>query len=174
MGMAKLNVWVRSIEHPFMPDSRLTWWIDIFVCNWKPLEWCDKTYYEIPTRCGHIEIDIPPGCYIVQARTASRGHHGYYSSITMVIAGCGETACVNLIPLPLSKYGVQYNTALEFQAMIGNIPKELAKKALEANKAVIEHLPKDVFQFEEEDLKEFMKRTEALEKRDDPKQEPPK
>jgi hypothetical protein len=54
--------------------------------------------------------------------------------------------------------------AVEFQAEIGNIPRELAQKAIEANRAVIEHLPKDCFPVEEaESVKDILKRAEAEE-----------
>jgi hypothetical protein len=40
--------------------------------------------------------------------------------------------------------------ALEFQAEVGHIPKDLAARAIEANNAVLEHLPKDTFPVVEE------------------------
>ncbi len=165
MGMAKLNIWVRDKDFPCKPDMRWKWSVDVFVCDGKPLEWCGTKYYGAhTTHCGHVEIDVPPGCYIVRARTGSKGHHNLFTHMTMVIVGCGETACVNLVPPGVWTCGIQFNMALELQAMIGNIPRELAQKAIEVNRAVIEHLPKDVFQVEkEESVKELLKRTEAEE-----------
>ena len=173
MGMAKLNIWVRDKDFPCKPDMRWVWSVDVFVCDGKPLEWCGTKYYGAHrTRHGHVEIEVPPGCYIVRARTGSKGHHNLFTHVTMVIVGCDETACVNLVPPGAWTCGVQFNMAVEFQAEIGNIPRELAQKAIEANRAIIEHLPKDMFPVEEaEPVKQILKRAEAEQaKKKDPKQ----
>jgi len=63
----------------------------------------------------------------------------------MVIVGCNETVCVNLVPPGAWTCGKEFNMALEFQAELGHIPKDVALRAIDANKAVLEHLPKDKF-----------------------------
>ena len=158
---------------PCKPDMTHLWSVDVFVCDGQPLYWCGTRYYGAhQTHHGHVEIRVPPGCYIVRARTGSKGHHNLFTHVTMVIVGCDETACVNLIPPGVWTCGVQFNMAIEFQAEIGNIPRELAHKAIEANRAVIEHLPKDRFPVEEaESVKEILKRAEAEEaKKEHPKE----
>jgi hypothetical protein len=168
MGMAKLNVWVRDKDFPCRPDMRWIWSVDVFVCDGRPLEWCGTTYYGAHrTRHGHVEIELPPGCYIVRARTGSKGHHNLFTHMTMVVVGCGETACVNLVPPGAWTCGVQFNMALEFQARIGNVPRDLAERAIEANRAIVEYLPKDRFPIEEaEPVEAILRMAEEEEKRE--------
>lgn len=45
----------------------------------------------------HIEVEVPPGCYIVRAWVCSGN---LWTDRAMVIVGCGEEACVNLIVPP--------------------------------------------------------------------------
>jgi hypothetical protein len=165
MGMAKLNVWVRDKDFPCKPDMRWKWSVDVFVCDGTPLKWCGTTYYGAhETWHGHVEIEVPPGCYIVRARTGSKGHHNLFTHATMVIVRCGDTACVNLVPPGVWTCGVQFNMALEFQAKTGNIPRGLAERAMEANCAVLEHLPRDMFPVAEaEAVDDVLKRAEAEE-----------
>lgn len=42
----------------------------------------------------HIEVDVPPGCYIVRAWVCSGN---LWTDRVMAIVGCGGEACVNLI-----------------------------------------------------------------------------
>lgn len=42
----------------------------------------------------HIEVEVPPGCYIVRAWVC---WGNLWTDRAMVIVGCGEDACVNLI-----------------------------------------------------------------------------
>lgn len=150
MGTSRLNVWVRDKDFPCKPDMRWIWSVDVFLCDGQPLEWCGTKYYGAhQTEHGHVEIKVPPGCYIVRARTGSHGHHNLFTHVTMVVVGCDETACVNLVPPGAWTCGRQWNMALQFQAAIGNIPRDLAQRAIEANSAVLEHLPKDMFPVEE-------------------------
>jgi hypothetical protein len=43
----------------------------------------------------HIEVDVPPGCYVVWTRVCYRGNEE--TNKVMVIVSCGDEACVNLI-----------------------------------------------------------------------------
>jgi hypothetical protein len=45
----------------------------------------------------HLEVEVPPGCYIVRAWVCS---DNLWSDRAMAIVGCGEDACVNLIVPP--------------------------------------------------------------------------
>lgn len=160
MGTATLNVWVRDKDFPCKPDMRWVWSVDVFICDGQPLYWCGTRYYGAhKTRHGHVEIEVPPGCYIVRARTGSSGHHNLFTHVTMVDVGCDESACVNLVPPGAWTCGQQWNHALRFQAAIGHVPRELAQAAVEANQAVLEHLPRDAFPEEDQDaLEEMLKR----------------
>lgn len=41
--------------------------VHILHCNGEILKWCGKKYANLPTQCGHLEVEIPPGCYMVVA-----------------------------------------------------------------------------------------------------------
>jgi hypothetical protein len=43
----------------------------------------------------HIEVDVPPGCYVVWTRICYRGNEE--TNKVMVIVGCGDEVCVNLL-----------------------------------------------------------------------------
>jgi hypothetical protein len=44
---------------------------------------------------NHIEVDVPPGCYVVWTRVC-HGRNEETNKV-MVIVGCGDDACVNLL-----------------------------------------------------------------------------
>lgn len=46
-------------------------------------------------RINHIEVDVPPGCYVVRAWKCGGGNE--VTDRRMVIVGCGDHVCVNLI-----------------------------------------------------------------------------
>jgi len=50
-----------------------------------------------PPVIKHIEVDVPPGCYIVRAWVC---WGNLWTDRAMVIVGCGQEACVNLIVPP--------------------------------------------------------------------------
>jgi hypothetical protein len=56
-----------------------------------------KTYhiYQGKPIINHFEVDVPPGCYVVRVHVCGGGNE--WSDRTMVIARCGEEACVNVV-----------------------------------------------------------------------------
>jgi len=59
---------------------------------------CPETTIKITDKnIKHIEVEVPPGCYIVRAWICSGN---LWTDRVMVIVGCGEDACVNLIVPP--------------------------------------------------------------------------
>jgi hypothetical protein len=89
MGLGKINVWIRE------PDDCTVSEMDGFAWA-KPC--CAKNrnlVYQASLKRGHSEIEVPPGCYIVDAAWTP-GCCGTAKE-TVVIINCGETACVNLI-----------------------------------------------------------------------------
>lgn len=89
MGIGKINVWIREPDDCTVSDMNGFAWA-------KPC--CAKNrnlIYQAPLRMGHAELDVPPGCYIVDA-SWSPGCCGTAKE-TVVIVNCGDTVCVNLI-----------------------------------------------------------------------------
>jgi hypothetical protein len=65
--IAKINAWVTRIGAPCEIDTEREWFVHVLHCNGKILKWCDRTYSNIKTKCAHVEIEVPPGCYLVVA-----------------------------------------------------------------------------------------------------------
>jgi hypothetical protein len=119
MSYGKLNIWLRDLN--CCPKN--FWKVDLVVktCTGKYLvdfnpdviDRLAKAYpgYEVEKstmdgettirlrypRIKHIEVAVPPGCYIVRAWVCS---DNLWSDRVMGIVGCGEDVCVNLIVPP--------------------------------------------------------------------------
>lgn len=113
MSTAHLDIWVSDVADPcgtWRGEGQIT----IFDCK-GVLEWpCGRirdvegewqrvpngAYRNLRFACGHLEAEVPPGCYWVIAGYASapgpRIHLNYTTHVGIVQANCGETACVKL------------------------------------------------------------------------------
>lgn len=112
MGIAKLNIWVSDVAEPcgtWEGGGNMT----IFDCK-GILEWpCGRFlnpdgkwqvvpgghYKDLPFKCGHLEVEVPPGCYWVIAGYVSQGkyiHLNYTTHVGIVEVGCDDTACVKI------------------------------------------------------------------------------
>lgn len=87
MGYGMINVWVRERNDCCVADMNGFAWAQ---CCSNP-----ENIIETELKSGHAELRVPPGCYIVDA-SWQPGCCGDAKE-TIVIVGCGETACVNLI-----------------------------------------------------------------------------
>ena len=67
MSTAKLNIWVTEVGNPCKIDMKHQWFVHVLHCDGELLNWCDKVYTNLRTKCGHLEIDVPPGCDMVCA-----------------------------------------------------------------------------------------------------------
>ena len=92
MGMARLNVWITKPGRPCTIDSG-SWIVYVLTCDLKPLEWC-RFPPRTPAKCGHAEIDLPPGCYVVIALG-----DGGMTCPAVVEACCDHHVCVKLFAL---------------------------------------------------------------------------
>lgn len=114
MGVARLNIWVSDVADPCGTfkgggtmtildcDGVLEWPCGRFrdpAGNWKPVP--GGAYRDLPFRCGHLEVELPPGCYWVTAGYvggpwAGIIHFNYTTHVGIVQVTCGDTACVKL------------------------------------------------------------------------------
>lgn len=161
MGMAKLNVWVSGLDNPCAVDNR-TWYVTIFDCDGHVLEWCGKRYIVLPARCGHLEVDVPPGCYYVKAVWSFKvvggifyGNH--FTDAAIVQAACDQTACVKLFTPSLHRCGIIVDRAIQDLVLQQGIKPELARQAEAAMNAVLAHVPVPVKGFELDHLDEIEK-----------------
>jgi len=143
MGHGFLNVWVRQradcrvyIEKPTniciydchnraLPECT----VEVSYDQGKTWEHFPKGSINIPTKNGHLLIKVPPGCYIVAGYCNDQA---YKVDPTVVVVGCGTTACVNLI-VSRHESVVMALTALRVNALRAKVevPLEPIVKAME-------------------------------------------
>jgi hypothetical protein len=150
MGLGKLDIWIRyepgvtwsckvdTVDWPQWGG----WLVTIKDCTGRILEWCGKRYSRIgPTKHGHIEIEVPPGCYILSAISLAKGCNTF-TAPAFVQVGCDEAVCVNLLA-PIENTCSWYYIAGVRQGVRDKvIPKEVAERAIATAKEVLRYVPK--------------------------------
>ncbi|MDJ0827261.1 MAG: hypothetical protein QNJ16_17355 [Rhodobacter sp.] len=115
MGVGKLNIFLSDVANPcgtFNGHGAMT----ILDCN-GIMRWpCGRFrnpdgkwervsrsgYVNLPFKCGHLEVELPPGCYwVVAATSVTEPEPGMFklnetSHVGIVQVRCDETACVKL------------------------------------------------------------------------------
>jgi hypothetical protein len=100
----KLCVWITRLGDACHIDDNYHWYVHITDCHGNVLKWCGRTYSFISAKCGHVEIEVPPGCYTVFASWTPHGavHPPYQpfgnqlTHVQVVRANCGDRVCVTL------------------------------------------------------------------------------
>lgn len=119
MGLVKLNVLIR--DRACEPHPR-EWWVDIYNCQDKPLQYCGKTYVDMKTEHAHLEVDVPSGIYKIRAHSSCGN---IWTDTAIVVCGCGQV-CVNLYDPTFWRCGITIVPALVAQGMIAGIePREI-------------------------------------------------
>ena len=100
MGISKLNIWITDLGNPCEMAAR-DWVVAVFNCDGKVLEWCGKRYDSVPAKCGHVELELPPGCYVIRASSHTWWTNGvlygnWATDRAVVQACCGQEHCVTL------------------------------------------------------------------------------
>ena len=166
MSTANLNVWITNFGDPCHINDTETWFVHIVDCEGKVLEWCGRKYSFIPAKCGHLAIDVPPGCYGVFAghspRPGSRPPFGNrLTHIQVIRVNCGDHACVTLFSPSMWFCGTWFATAVSTQLgalQTANVDPKLATAAVQAVRALLDKIPIDPFtantrEFEQEPAK---------------------
>jgi len=117
MGMARLNVWITATDDPCAIDNR-TWFVNIYDCHGKILEWCGRKFGVLRAPCGHLDIEIPPGCYRVNAvwsfRTEGGAYYGnHFTDNAVICACCDEHVCVKLFNPSIHRCGIIFTRAVQ-------------------------------------------------------------
>ena len=156
MSTAKLNVWITEIGDPchiIQPPKGEEWFVHIVDCEGKVLTWCGRKFRDIPTKCGHAEIEIPPGCYVVFASHSREGEGvGEFGNrlthVQIVRANCGDHVCVTLFSPSLWYCGTWFNAAVrQQQAALGRagVDQKTARVALAAVDDLLQKIKPDRF-----------------------------
>ena len=144
MSTARLNVWVTEVGNPCKIDMKHQWFVHILHCNGEILDWCGRKYTNLATKCGHLDIEIPVGCYMVCATWSpapptnnlptTLGNH--ISHLSIIRANCAQEICVTLFPPTFHWCGIWWLQALNEGVRLKRFPKEANQAAANAARAV--------------------------------------
>jgi hypothetical protein len=153
MSTGNLNIWVTGFGDPCHIEDKEHWFVHILDCEGKPLTWCGKKYIFMEAKCGHLEVNVPPGCYTVFAGHSPQGagvppFGNRLTHVAVVRVNCGDHACVTLFSPSMWFCGTWFAHAVQTQ-MAGlqkaNIDAKVATAAVQAVRALLEKLPPDDF-----------------------------
>lgn len=166
MSMAKLSIWVSEEEDPCGLTNR-TWYVTIYDCDGNVLQWCGKRFLLLRAPCGHLEVEVPPGCYYIKAvwgftpivlGRAYRVNH--FTDAAIVQACCGETTCVKLFNPTAHRCGIIFLRAVRDLLRQKLIKAETARNVTQAVEELLGQLPRPVKEFELGHLAEIDKLVE--------------
>lgn len=180
MSYGRLNIWLRFLNCELIPDC---WRTDLVIkmCCGKYLIDMDPSVIERlreaypgykvevnrnykdadrillqPTPRGyfnHIEVDVPPGCYVVWTRICHGGNEE--TNKVMAIVDCGQEVCVNLLLNDVETCGKEFIHPFLERAVEMKLP---AKDIQAAAKAIMDVARKP----EKEVVKELEQRVEEV------------
>jgi hypothetical protein len=150
--MSKLNVWISAIDDPCGLDNR-TWYVNVYDCDGNILQWCGRRYVVIPARCGHLEIEVPPGCYRINAvwgfSFAGGAYYvNHFTDSTIVHACCGEHVCVKLFNPSIHRCGVIFLRAVRDMVLQKAVKPEVAREVEGAVGRLLQFIPPPLKGFE--------------------------
>jgi|ERR1700681_313578 len=156
MSLGKIDIWVTTAGEPchiseLGVDYPHPWVIAIWDCCGRLLNWCGTEYVGLPTKCGHLEVEVPPGCYVIRGAEAMGKRRGevwgnYWTDHAVVQVCCGEESCVTLVAPSVHQCGWGWLFAIEKLAATGQIDKQLADQAIRSGRALLDKLPQSDFE----------------------------
>ncbi len=155
MGMAKVNVWVSGMDDPCAVDDSRTWYVTFYDCDGNVLQWCGRKYAVMPARCGHLEVEVPPGIYYIKAvwgytvvRPGIEYRVNHFTDATIVQASCDQTTCVKLFNPSAHRCGTILVRAVADLLRQKVIRAETANKVTAGLEELLAQLPKPLKAFE--------------------------
>jgi hypothetical protein len=154
MGMARLNAWVTAVGDPCRIDEAYQWYVHVLHCDGSILRWCGRRFFNIPTKCGHAEIEIPPGTYMVCATWSPAPHDApevpttlgnHITHLAPVRVECGEEACVTLFPPTLHFCGWWIIRAIRANMQFRAVDRKLGAETIGTIERLLEATPPDPF-----------------------------
>lgn len=153
MGMAKLNIWVSEFDNPCGVDDTHNWFITIYDCDGNVLNWCGRRYVVMPAKCGHLEVEVPPGVYYIKAVWSFRPGVrvfwvNHFTDAAIVQAICDKTVCVKLFNPSAHRCGAIYLQVVKNLLTNKLITQEEADNAENALNKVLKSIPRPKKMFE--------------------------
>jgi hypothetical protein len=143
MGLATLNVWVHDKQDP-CKISNDVWLITVTYCNGNPVEWCGRTYWIEEAKCGHVDIQLPPGCYIVYGFQFIPFKPFPLLNLTehaIVVVACDQLACVHLYTPTDRQRSIGNAMAVKFLAETQKLSREKVAAFVAASDALLKEMP---------------------------------
>ncbi len=115
------------------------------------MEWCGRSFYNLEAKCGHVDVEIPPGCYTVFASLKQSTDLPVGNAMTqaqIVRANCGDHVCVTLFAPTVLQCGSYFAYAVRTQldALAGaGVDRRAARSALEAVERLVGQLPPEPY-----------------------------
>lgn len=169
MGMSKLNIWISATDDPCGISDR-TWYVTIYNCDGNVLEWCGKNYVVLPAKCGHLEVEVPPGCYYIKAVWSFSFQGGifyvnHFTDAAIVQACCEQHVCVKLFNPSIHRCGTIILRAVRDMVLQKVVKQDTAGKHEALMQELLKEVPAPKKLFELGHLDEIEKRVRELEGR---------
>lgn len=124
MGLSRLSVWFRDEKcRPFPNLNNVEGydWVSVMDCSGNLI----KDRLPVPVgEQAHLEIEIPPGCYIVQGHVCGETVNPVNGETNkaIVMVGCNQEVCVNLIVPEARTCGREFVHPLVTLALSHDVP----------------------------------------------------
>lgn len=195
MSTATLNVWITNLGDPCTiandPGLQKPWVVAVAHCDGRVLNWSEGRYRHhredewipihqhpgsggttgwwynsIPTRDGHVEIEVPPGCYVVRATMHSWFINGllygnWATERAVVQACCGDDVCTTLYaPSAIACSVPLFQFVIPLLVRNQIIKREEADRAVKAMKAIFN--PEAASAYEREEFETLRRAFEQM------------
>lgn len=169
MALAKIDIWVSEMEDPCGVDDEHNWYVIIYDCDGRILKWCGKRYFLMPAKCGHLEVDLPPGVYYIRAvwgysHTGPLYHVNHYTDAAIVQASEREAVSVKLFNPSLHRCGYIFLSAVKVLMKHKMFPPDLVKGLEEMMNKILAEVPAPKKAFELESIDKIEELIAAQEK----------
>ena len=189
MSYGKLNIWIRNLDCSLIKTCWMTDLVIKMCGNGDPLVDMDPTIieqlrhkyadYDIVNvrdykehrriqlypgggeKFNHIEVDVPPGCYVVWTRVCYGKNEE--TNKVMAIVDCGKEVCVNLLLNDVETCAKELLHPYALQAIDMRLPKKEVEMAIKSLMKVGEIPKKDFIRELEQRLKELQEGKEGQE-----------
>jgi len=197
MSTATLNVWITNLGDPCTiannPGLPNPWVVAISHCDGQILNWSEGRfryrkddpwlpipmytppggtpgwwYDSIPTRDGHVEIEVPPGCYTLRASMHTWFLHGilygnWATDHAVVQACCDQDTCVTLYaPSAIACLVPLFDFVIPLLMRHQILDQEAAQRAMEAMRELVR--PEAASRFERAEFETLRRAFEQMDK----------
>jgi hypothetical protein len=166
MGVGRLDVWIADLADP-CKISNNDWRVTVTDCKNQVIQWCDNDYFAVLARCGHVELELPPGCYMVTGTLILPTFPLpqppspppfpwiiYRTHVGILTLGCDERACVRLFAATYRRGWRDILLATHLLARQDALPQDVADQVARAMDAALQNAPRTEADAEFEKLEE--------------------